>query len=89
MTAHHMGTIDRHQERAVLRDAFAAMPADGLWAALGLVAAVAAPLVFGWGGVSLPAVLFLILCPFVVAGILIADGTPSRDDGSRIEDPAD
>ena len=89
MTAHHMGTLDRYQEKAVLRGAFAVMPADGLWAGLGLVAAVVAPLVFGWGAASLPAVLFLILCPFIVAGIVIADAAPSHDERSRIEDTAD
>ena len=73
MTAHRMGTLHRRQEDAVVEEAFLGLPAEGIWAAIGLIAAVIAPLVFGWGGGALPAVLFLVLCPFIVAGVLIAD----------------
>ena len=89
MTARHMGTLYRHREEVVLRQAVPTLPAEGIWAAIGLLAAVIAPLVFGWDGATLPAVVFLILCPFVVAGVLIADAAPERDRTSRLEDPSD
>ena len=98
MTAHHMGnmgTLHRSREASLFRDgalfrrAGLALPAEGIWAAIGLVAAVIAPLVFGWGGAALPAVLFLILCPFAVAGVLIADAAQMRDGESGRDVTAD
>lgn len=88
MTAHHMGTLRRSRTEAVIREISLTMPAEGIWAAVGLVAAVIAPLIFGWDGATLPAVLFLVLCPFVVAGVLIADVAPERQREDRMEGPS-
>lgn len=85
MTAHRMGTLHRSQEGAAVGEAVFGLPAEGVWAAIGLVAAVIAPLVFGWGGATLPAVLFLVLCPFVVAGMLIADIAPEEKCGDPVK----
>ena len=85
MTAHHMGTLPRSQEDVVVGNVGFGLPAEGVWAAIGLIAAVIAPLVFGWGGATLPAVLFLVLCPFIVAGVLIADVAPEKKTGDAVE----
>ena len=85
MTAHQMGTFRSSREDAAVGDAGFGLPAEGVWAAIGIVAAVIAPLVFGWGGVTLPAVLFLVLCPFVVAGMLIADVAPEEKDSAPLK----
>lgn len=85
MTAHQTGMLHRGQDNAAVGEAPFGMPAEGIWASIGLVAAVIAPLVFGWGGATLPAVLFLVLCPFIVAGMLIADVAPEEKSGAPVE----
>ncbi|MGX1198627.1 hypothetical protein [Parvibaculum sp. MBR-TMA-1.3b-4.2] len=85
MTVHRLGALPRSRENAIIEEAGVALPPEGLWAAIGLIAAVAAPLVFGWGATTLPAVLFLVLCPFVVAVMLIADVAPAKKSGDAGE----